>query len=104
MMTFHLPLNEIIVDFYDKLKSITRGYGSLDYEFLDYAPSNLSKLDILINGEVVDAFSLIVHASRAERYGRSMVKKLKDVIPKHLFRIPIQASIGSRAACRPGGC
>ena len=100
MMTFHLPLNEIIVDFYDKLKSMTRGYGSLDYEFLDYAPSDLSKLDILINGEVVDAFSLIVHASRAERYGRSMVKKLKDVIPKHLFRIPIQASIGSKIIAR----
>ena len=100
MLTFEIPLAEVVIDFYDKLKSITQGYASLDYEFTGYIRSDVVKLDILVNGEPVDAFSCIVHKSKAEYRGRQIISKLKDVIPKHLFAVPLQATIGSRIIAR----
>jgi len=100
ILKFEMPLNEIIVDFYDRLKSLTRGYGSLDYEFIGHRESDMVKLDILVNREPVDAFSTIVHASKAESKGRAIVKQLKDSIPRHLFSVPIQGAIGSRIIAR----
>ncbi len=100
MLKFEVPLNEIIVDFYDKLKSLTRGYGSLDYEYIGHRPSDMVKLDILVNHEPVDAFSGIVHTSKADSRGRAIVARLKEVIPKQLFAVPIQAAIGGRIVAR----
>jgi len=100
MLKFDIPLNEIIVDFYDKLKSVTRGYGSLDYEYIGHRESDMVKLDILINHEPVDAFSSIVHVSKAESKGRAIVSRLKECIPKQLFSVPIQAAVGSRIIAR----
>ncbi len=100
MLTFLLPLAEILTDFYDKLKSITQGYGSMDYEEAPYRPTDVVKMDILLNSEPVDAFSTIVHKSKAEGVGRSLISKLKEVIPKHMFTIPIQAVIGSKVLAR----
>jgi GTP-binding protein LepA len=100
MLKFEVPLNEIIVDFYDKLKSLTRGYGSLDYEYTGHRPSDMVKLDILVNHEPVDAFSGIVHTSKADSRGRAIVARLKEVIPKQLFSVPIQAAIGGRIVAR----
>lgn len=97
---FKLPLNEVIYDFFDALKSNTKGYASLDYELSGYQKSDLVKLDILINGELVDAFSLIVHESKAYTRGRDIAERLKDVIPKHQFAVPIQAAIGSKIIAR----
>ncbi|WP_296254845.1 translation elongation factor 4 [uncultured Ezakiella sp.] len=97
---FKLPLNEVIYDFFDALKSNTKGYASLDYELCGYQKSDLVKLDILINGELVDAFSLIVHESKAYVRGRDIAERLKDVIPKHQFAVPIQAAIGSKIIAR----
>jgi GTP-binding protein LepA len=97
---FEMPLAEIIVDFYDKIKSITRGYGSLDYEFLDYRPTDLVKLDILINGDVVDAFSCIVYREKAYTKGKAIVSALKNAIPRHLFKIALQAAIGGNIIAR----
>ena len=95
-VVYDLPLAEILVDFYDRLKSSTRGYGSLDYEFIGYFPAKLVKLEILINGEACDAFSCIVHKEMAYEKGRNLVTRLKDVIPKQLFEVSIQAAIGSQ--------
>jgi GTP-binding protein LepA len=100
LLTYLLPLNEIITDFNDKLKSITQGYGSFDYEFHEYQKSDIIKLEIRVNEEPVDAFSCLVHRSKAESKGKAICKKLKDVIPQHLFKIPIQAAIGGKIVSR----
>ncbi len=97
---YEMPLNEVIYDFFDALKSKTRGYGSLDYEFIRYEKSNLVKMDILLNKELVDAFSMIVHESKAYYRGRFVCEKLKDIIPMHQFEVPIQASIGQKVIAR----
>ena len=97
---YEMPLNEVIYDFFDALKSKTRGYGSLDYEFIRYEPSKLVKMDILLNKEHVDAFSMIVHESKAQARGKFVCEKLKEVIPMHQFEVPIQAAIGQKVIAR----
>jgi GTP-binding protein LepA len=100
MLTCTLPLNEILVDFNDKLKSITRGYGSMDYEHHGFRAEKLVKMEMLVNGDPVDAFATIVHRDKAEARGRALAKKLVDVIPKQLFTVAIQAAIGGKIIAR----
>jgi GTP-binding protein LepA len=100
MLHCELPLNEILVDFNDKIKSITRGYGSMDYAHSGYRAAKLVKLDLLVNGEPVDAFSTIVHKDRAEGRGRQLAAKLKEVIPRQLYQVAIQAAIGGKIIAR----
>ena len=100
MAVYRLPLNEVVFDFYDRLKSCTRGYASFDYTMDGYDESDLVKLSILVNGEPVDALSLIVHRSQADYRGRAMCKRLKELIPQHLFKIPVQAAIGGKIIAR----
>lgn len=100
MVNYDLPLNEVVFDFYDRLKSISKGYASFDYKIDDHRDGNLVKMSILVNSEPVDALSILVHRSAAEKRGRSMCEKLKDLIPQHMFQIPVQAAIGGKIIAR----
>ena len=100
MLVYELPLNEIVVDFYDRLKSVSRGYASLDYELAGHRPSNLVKLDIRINGDVMDAMSMIIHREKAYQRGRDLAQRMRGLIPRQLFEVVIQAAIGSRVIAR----
>jgi GTP-binding protein LepA len=99
-MRFDMPLSEVLFDFYDKLKSITQGYGSFDYELIDYRPADVVKVDMLVNGEKVDALSMIVHRDRARPRALQACQRLKETIPRHMFKIPIQGAIGAKIIAR----
>jgi GTP-binding protein LepA len=100
LLTYEMPLAEIIMDFFDKLKTSSRGYASLDYEIIGFKDDDLVKVDILVNGDPVDALACIMHRSQAEYKGRQLCEKLKDILPRQQFEIPIQAAIGARVVAR----
>jgi GTP-binding protein LepA len=97
---FEFPLGEIVLDFYDRLKSISRGYASLDYEMAGFRESDLVKLDLLLNGDQIDAFSVIIHRDKAYDYGRKVAEKLKELIPRQLYQVAIQAAVGQKIIAR----
>jgi GTP-binding protein LepA len=100
IIEYKLPMNEMVMDFYDRLKSISKGYASLEYEFLDFEEADLVKMDILINGEPIDALSLIIHRSKAVTRGRALAEKMKELIPRQQYQVAIQAAIGAKIVAR----
>jgi GTP-binding protein LepA len=100
MLTYEMPLNEVVLDFFDRLKSISKGYASMDYEFLEFRAADLVKLDIMVNGERVDALSLIVHRSNSIYRGREVASKMRELIPRQMFDVAIQSSIGANIIAR----
>jgi GTP-binding protein LepA len=100
MLQYEMPLNEIVIDFHDRLKSVSRGYASFDYEYLDLRPAKMLKLDVRINGDIVDALSLIVHEDQAYLRGRELTQKMRELIPRQMYEVALQASVGGRIIAR----